>query len=303
MNKKKRKYDEVIRKDHFHSGHLLCPGCPGAIALRYITMTLGKNTMVSSGATCLNLPISFYPRAIDIPSIFISMPSTAAGMTGISLALKVLKRKGRLGFSEKITVFGIAGDGGAGDIGFAALSGAAERNDDGIFFCFDNEAYMMTGAQRSSLTPKYAWTASTVKGKSQGKKDLPLILADHGIPYVATVSVAYPDDFVRKIVRARDMGEGFKYIHMMCPCPTGWKFPESKTVEISRLAVETGSWILYEIVDGHKELTYRPKTRKPVRQYVEKQGRFSHLSEEDLANLQKEIDREWKKYEFSSHTA
>jgi len=156
---------------------------------------------------------------------------------------------------------------------------------------------MMTGAQRSSLTPKSAWTSSTVGGKTEGKKNLPLIMADHGIPYVATVSIAYPEDFTRKVIRARDLGEGFKYIHMMCPCPTGWRFPENKTIEVSRLGVETGSWILYEVVHGKKEVTYRPKQRRPVRDYVEKQGRFSHLTEEDISRLQKEVDRIWKGFD------
>jgi pyruvate ferredoxin oxidoreductase beta subunit len=293
----KRKYESMIQKDHLHPGHLLCPGCAGALALRYILMALGKNTIAVTGATCLNLPVSFYPRAIDIPSIFISMASTAAGMSGISLALKVLKRKGRLPFKEKVTVFGLAGDGCTGDIGFAAVSGAAERNDDGIYFCFDNEAYMMTGAQRSSLTPKSAWTSSTTAGKKEGKKDLPLIMADHGIPYVATVSVAYPEDFTRKVIRARDIGEGFKYIHMMCPCPTGWRFPEDKTVEISRLAVETGTWILYEVVNGKKEVTYRPRQRRPVKDYVGKQGRFFHFAGRDISRLQKEVDQKWKAFD------
>ncbi len=297
MSLRKGKYEEIIKKDHLHPGHLLCPGCAGALALRYIIMTLGENSIGVTGATCLNLPVSFYPRAIDIPSLFISMASTAAGMSGISLALKVLKRKGRLPFKEKVNVFGLAGDGGTSDIGFAAVSGAAERNDDGIYFCFDNEAYMMTGVQRSSLTPKLAWTSSTVAGKTEGKKNLPLIMADHGIPYVATVSVAHPEDFTRKVIRARDMGEGFKYIHMMCPCPTGWRFPEDKTVEIGRLAVETGIWILYEVVNGKREVTYRPKERRPVRDYVERQGRFSHLTEEDISRLQKEVDQKWKVFE------
>lgn len=299
MTIKKSRYEEMIGKDHLHPGHFLCPGCAGALALRYILMALGKNTIGVTGATCLNLPVSFYPRAIDIPSLFISMASTAAGMSGISLALKVLKRKGRLPFPEKVTVFGLAGDGGTSDIGFAAVSGAAERNDDGIYFCFDNEAYMMTGIQRSSLTPKLAWTSSTVTGKTENKKNLPLIMADHGIPYVATVSVAYPEDFLKKIGRAKDIGEGFKYIHMMCPCPTGWRFPESQTVDVSRLAVETGIWILYEMVRGKKEVTYRPKRRRPVRDYIEKQARFSHLTKKDISRLQNEVDERWEAFEAS----
>ncbi len=299
MKIKKRKYEGIVKEDHLHPGHLLCPGCAGALALRYILMALGENSIAVTGATCLNLPVSFYPRAIDIPSLFISMASTAAGMSGISLALKVLKRKGRLAFKEKVTVFGLAGDGCTSDIGFAALSGAAERNDDGIYFCFDNEAYMMTGVQRSSLTPKLAWTASTLEGKPENKKNLPLIMADHGIPYVATVSVAYPEDFIRKVAHARDLGDGFKYIHMMCPCPTGWRFPESETVEISRLAVETGVWVLYEVVEGKKEITYRPKPRRPVKDYIEKQARFSHLAGEDVKRLQKEVDQKWKAFEES----
>jgi len=199
---------------------------------------------------------------------------------------------------EKITVFAVAGDGGTADIGFGALSGAAERNDDGIYFCYDNEAYMNTGIQRSSQTPLKSWTTSTLEGKPQPKKDLPKIMADHRIPYVATASVGFPDDLIMKTKKAKDMIGGFRYIHTQGPCAPGWRFSENKVIEIARLAVECGMWLLYEVEDGNLRLTYKPTPRKPVKEYLSKQGRFSHLTEDDIKEIQSQVDQECEKHNF-----
>ena len=185
----------------------------------------------------------------------------------------------------------VAGDGGTADIGFASLSGAAERNEDIIYFCFDNEAYMNTGIQRSSETPVNAWTMSTPSGKRENQKDMPAIMAAHKIPYMATASISYPYDLTAKVAKARDMGKGFKYIHVHTPCPTGWRFPENKTVEVGRLAVETGMWKLYEIENGgQKRLTYKPQPRKAVTEYLKAQGRFGHLKAADHEVIQQNVD-------------
>ncbi len=286
--------DTLSRGEIFRSGHALCPGCPGGMIFRWITKTLGKDSILSMGATCLALPTGVYPSSIEIPSIYIAMAPAPAAISGISAAIKVLKRKGRIRADRKINVLAVSGDGSSGDIGMACLSGAAERNDDGIYFCFDNEAYMNTGIQRSGLTPQFSWTTSTLKGKAEKKKDLPRIMAAHDIPYVATVSVGYPEDFISKIEKARDMEPGFKYFHIHAPCPTGWRFPESKTVEVARLAVETGFWTLYEVDHGSTRITHQPSKLRPVMDYLQVQGRFEGLSDEDVGELQRGIDERWE---------
>jgi pyruvate ferredoxin oxidoreductase beta subunit len=290
-----RELDELIpREELFHNGHPLCPGCPGGMAARWITKVLGKHTIMNTGATCMVLTTQVHPYSVEVPSFFIAMAPAAAGMSGMIAATKVLKRKGVIPEDRKINIIALSGDGSTGDIGMAALSGIAERNDDGIYFCYDNEAYMNTGIQRSSSTPQFSWTTSTTKGKEQRKKDLPRIMAAHDIPYVATVSVGYPEDFIAKVAKARDMGPGFKYIHIQAPCPTGWRFPENRTVEVARLAVETGFLILYEVEHGHFRITYRPSKGKPVDEYLKCQGRFDALTDEAIEALQRWVDKNWE---------
>jgi len=262
---------------------------------RWITKTLGKDSIATISASCLALPTMVYPHALELPCLYINMASSPCGISGISAAIRVLKRKGRIPKERAIHAIAVAGDGSTADIGMAALSGAAERNDDGIYFCFDNEAYMNTGIQRSSCTPQFSWTTSTLKGKAERKKDVPRIMAAHDIPYVATVSVGYPDDFIKKLEKAKDMEPGFRYFHVHAPCPTGWRFPESDTIKIARLAVETGFWSLYEIDHGSSRVTYRPPIRRPVRDYLEAQGRFKGLTDEDIQALQRGVDEEWNR--------
>ena len=285
------------QEELFHKGHPLCPGCPGGMAFRWITKALGKDSIVNIGATCLCLPTQIHPYSLELPCLYIAMAPSAAGISGMSAAIKVLKRQGVIPADRKINVIAVSGDGSTGDIGMAALSGAAERNDDGIYFCYDNEAYMNTGIQRSGTTPQFSWTTSTTKGKPQRKKDIPRIMAAHDIPYVATVSVAFPEDFVRKVEKARDMEPGFKYLHIHGPCPTGWRFPENKTVEVARLAVETGFLFLYEVDHGSLRITYRPRKRKPVEDYLRLQGRFEGLSDEEIGTLQAWVDERWEHME------
>jgi pyruvate ferredoxin oxidoreductase beta subunit len=216
----------------------------------------------------------------------------------MSAGLRILRRKGKLPPDRQINVFSVAGDGGTADIGFAGLSGAAERNDDGIYFCFDNEAYMNTGVQRSSQTPAKTWTTTTLEGKPQPKKDMPMIMAAHGIPYVATACVGFPEDLISKSAKAREMRGGFRYIHTLGPCTTGWRFPENEAIKIARLAVDCGIWLLYEIEYGEFTLTYKPRQRKPVKEYLSRQGRFSHLTEDDIRAIQAEVDQKCTKHGF-----
>ena len=279
------------REELFHSGHPLCPGCSGGVMMRWIGKALGKETIATISASCIAISTSVYPTSLEMPCLYISMASSPAGITGVSAALRILKRKNRFPRDRKVNVIAIAGDGSAGDIGMSSLSGAAERNDDGIFFCFDNEAYMNTGIQRSGTTPQNSWTTSTPDGKTERKKDLPLIMAAHHVPYVATASIAFPDDFYKKVIRARDMGPGFKYIHVYSPCPTGWRFPEGKTVDIARLGVETGYWMLYEVDQGRFRPTYLPEKRRPVNEFFRSQRRFSKMKEEQIKKYQENIDK------------
>ncbi len=285
--------ESLPKEELFHPGHPFCPGCPGGMIMRWVTKVLGRNSICTLSASCVALPAMVFPHSLEIPCLYIAMAPSPAGLTGISAAIRVLKRKGRIPADRKINIFVMSGDGSAGDIGMASLSGAAERNDDGIFFCFDNEAYMNTGIQRSGSTPAFSWTTSTLTGKPQKKKDLPRIMAAHDIPYVATVSIAHPEDFIKKIEKARDMEPGFKYFHILSPCPTGWRFPENETIHIARLAVETGFWVLYEIEHGSLTINYRPEKRKPVEAYLNAQGRFKGLSEESIRALQEWVDERW----------
>jgi pyruvate ferredoxin oxidoreductase beta subunit len=289
MIMKAEKENILNQEEIMQAGHNLCPGCPGGIAWRLITKVLGKSSILVHSASCYGNPVMLYPSCLTVPSLYVSFASASAAISGVSAAIRNLERDGVI--KERINLFVVAGDGGTADIGFASLSGAAERNEDIIYFCFDNEAYMNTGIQRSSETPVNAWTMSTPAGKRENQKDMPAIMAAHKIPYMATASIAYPYDLTAKVAKARDMGKGFKYIHVHTPCPTGWRFPESKTVEVGRLAVETGMWKLYEIENGgQKRLSYKPQPRKAVTEYLKAQGRFGHLKAADHEVIQENVD-------------
>jgi pyruvate/2-oxoacid:ferredoxin oxidoreductase beta subunit len=194
------------------------------------------------------------------------------------------------------TVVTIAGDGGTFDIGIQAISAAAERNDDYIFICYDNEAYMNTGIQRSSATPWGSWTTTTPSSdlKSQPKKDIVQILAAHRIPYIATASIAYPDDFARKIRKAKET-RGFKFIYAFSPCPVGWRFSPEMTIRLARLAVQSKIFPVYEVEEGERYTLNIEPEGIPVRDYITPQGRFSFLREGDMERIQENVDREWQR--------
>jgi pyruvate ferredoxin oxidoreductase beta subunit len=297
MNRKEA-MTHLCKEDYFKSGHPLCPGCTGGTFWRLVTKVMGRNSIVSVAASCICGPAGFFPSVLDLSTCSGSFATAAPQITGIRAALRILKRQGKLAKDEDINVFAVAGDGGTADIGFAGLSGAAERNDDGVYFCVDNEAYMMTGIQRSSQTPGGTWTTFTLEGKPQKKKDVPMIMAAHGIPYVATASIGFPEDLISKAAKAKEMRGGFRYIHTLCPCPTGWRFPEKEAIEIARLAVDCGIWLLYEIVHGEFKLTYRPRRRKPVREYLSRQGRFGHLTAKEIETIQSEVDQKCAEHDF-----
>ena len=285
---------DLPKKKYVMPGNAACPGCPLNLGLRYLGMAIGDEAILVIPAGCTTVVQGLMPKSgINMPIlnvVFASAPATAAGLA-TALALR----------GKKAVIVSWAGDGGTGDIGFATLSGAAERNDNIIHICADNEAYMNTGIQRSSLTPYGAWTTTTVTGKREFKKDLPLIMLMHRVPYVATASIAYPLDFIEKVKKAVSM-KGFKYIHLHAPCPVGWRFEPSRTVEIAKLAVETGMWILFEAVNGKLRISppSQPfkdkKRRKPVAEYLRAQGRFAHLTDEDIKRLEMYVDEVWELY-------
>jgi pyruvate ferredoxin oxidoreductase alpha subunit len=274
-----------------YPGTTSCPGCGMSLVVRNVVEAMGKNTVMVENIGCGAWNAAGGMGAmtgIGIPAFpSMPLPSGSACATGISLALK---EKGQ----EDTKVVLLGGDGSLGDIGFTALSGAAERNSDFICVTEDNEAYANTGIQRSGATPQYAWTTTTpvsssATGKSTPRKDMPLIIAAHRVPYVATASLAYMADFKLKLEKARQM-KGFRYIHVYTPCPTSWRFPPEKTIEMSKLGVTTGIFTLYEIEDGKIKITVKPAKMKPVGEYLKAQGRFAHLTEEEIASIQGDVD-------------
>ncbi len=286
-----RSMKDVPREDMLIHGHGACPGCGYAATAKNIAKMLGPNTVVYVPASCLVVFGAIYPYSSwKIPYLYTAFENTGAVTSGIKAAL----RRRHI----DATVVGMAGDGGTFDIGLQALSGAAERNEDIIYVCLDNEAYMNTGIQRSSATPFGAWTTTTpvgleVKGNRRFKKDIARIVADHDVPYVATLSVAHFTDFVRKMQKAKET-RGFRFLHCLTPCIPGWRIEPSIGVSINRLAVDTGMWTLYEVENGVPKVTYRPKTMVPVTEYLKLQGRFRHISEADARELQAWLCEKWR---------
>lgn len=281
-----------------HPGSRACSGCGLSIVYRIALKALGKDSILVVPPSCLTVLQGLYPVAsTKLPSLNVTFASTAAAATGILAALRALKR-------EHTTVAAWAGDGGTADIGIQALSGACERGEDFIFICYDNEAYMNTGVQRSGTTPQGALTTTTpLTGKLQVGKDVPAIMAAHGIDYIATASASYPLDLFDKVAKAKGF-KGVKYLHVHTPCPSGWGFEPQDTVKIGRLAVETGLYGLYEIEHSKWKLTgpskrLLNKERRPVEEYFKTQSRFKGLSKSQISKIQKQVDGKWEAYDRS----
>jgi len=289
------KLKELPREEYLLRGHAACAGCGAALALRHTLKALGRRSILVIPACCTSIIQGPYPKtAVRVPLFNIVFAAAAAAAAGISAGLEALG-------VEDVTVVAWAGDGGTADIGIQALSGAAERGDNILYICYDNEAYMNTGIQRSGATPLGAWTTTTPTGKTEHKKNMPMIMMAHGIPYVATASPSYPVDLFTKVRRAMEI-RGTKYIHIHAPCPTGWRYPSSKTVEVGRRAVQTGMWVLFEVDHGRFRLS-RPSAplteksrRRPVEEYLRMQGRFSRLTPRDVEALQAWVDESWENY-------
>jgi pyruvate ferredoxin oxidoreductase beta subunit/2-oxoisovalerate ferredoxin oxidoreductase beta subunit len=278
----------VTDRDYFKPGHLGCPGCGAAIAIKFALKALGEKIIMVIPASCASIIVGPYPQsAVNIPILHTAFATAGAAASGVRAALDL---KG----DTETTVLSWAGDGGTFDIGFQSLSGAVERNEDCIFVCYDNEAYMNTGVQRSSSTP-YGMRTTTTPGqdwKKTRKKNIMETMAAHRIPYAATASIAFPEDMVAKFQKAKAKKGGARFIHIFASCATGWGAPSEMSVKIARLAVQTNIFPLYEIENGTRYiLNY--KGDRPVEDYLQTQGRFKHLSKADIAQIQKMVTEDW----------
>lgn len=292
---KSMKIKDLPEKEMILPGTRLCSGCGPQLAYRMILKALGPKTIVTVPASCMTVVHGmqgFTP--VLVPVLNTPFATVAASASGISASLKSQN------LDKDVTVLAIAGDGGTVDIGIQALSGAAERRTDIIYCCYDNEAYMNTGVQRSGSTPHGAYTTTTPNGKLETKKNMPLIMEAHGLNYIATTCSSYPRDIYQKFLKAKEMrGQGLRYIHILSPCPPGWGFHTSKTIEIGRLAVKTGFWPMYEIINGKMELSgpskmlVNPEKRKPIEDYLNTQNRFKNISSDEKNELKRYIDDLW----------
>lgn len=276
-------------EEYYMPGNILCAGCGESLAMRLALKVLGRNTVVATVPGCASAALIMGASALPLHV----GPFAAGGaiLSGIEAAFDAK------GLGGRINVVGFIGDGGTADIGFQSLSAMVERGHNVIYVCLENEAYMNTGGQRSGTTPLGAYTTTTPvgkvwRGKDRPRKNMPLLMADHGAPYVATASIGYPLDYVNKVKKAAEI-RGPKYIHVLAPCPVGWGFHESKTIEMARLAVESRIWPLYEVVGGVWRITHDVKKPKPVKEYLTAQRRFSHLTAEDIERVQREVDEAW----------
>ena len=285
------------------SGNGACGGCPSTMALRAVGKALGPNAVMLLTPSCAVASMGMTPKlGYNWPAMNICFATAGASASGMVQALEILKEKGRFD-GDVPTVFNWVGDGGTYDIGFQALSAAAERNEDIIHFCYNNEAYSNTGVQRSGATPRNCFTTTTPTGKKQAQKSMALLMLEHRIPYVATATVAYPGDLYDKIMKAKSI-PGTKYIEILSPCYLGWGFDMEETVSMSRKAVQSGAWLLWEAEHGQISFSHPTdglisgyNKLKPVSEYLKGQERFMKMlksadAELRIAEIEKDIERE-----------
>lgn len=271
-------------------GHKACPGCALGIVGRLATKIFGKKTVVTLPASCMSTVTTIYPQmSYYVPSLTAPFPATGAILNGLAAGFEAQG-------IDDVVVTGFAGDGGTADIGLQALSGAVEQGRNFVYICYDNEAYMNTGIQRSGLTPIGSSTTTTPagscsSGEAKPKKNMFEIMMAHRIPYAATASTSYPDDLANKLQKAKDI-KGPAFLHVLAPCPTGWGFDAADTIAIGKLAVDCGLWSLMEYENGKVTVNKMAEKPKPVSEYLMKQRRFKHLTEEDLEGITQVRDRE-----------
>jgi pyruvate ferredoxin oxidoreductase beta subunit len=290
------------REERFTGGHRLCAGCGAAIVARQVLLAADGPVVIGNATGCLEVATTLYPYSSwKVPWIHNAFENVAATISGVETAYHAFKESGKIDKDIHFIAFG--GDGGTYDIGLQALSGALERGHKMLYICYDNEAYMNTGIQRSSATPKGASTTTApagkvIPGKVQRRKDLTAIVAAHHIPYVAQTAPHNFMDLTRKVERAL-AADGPSFINILAPCHRGWRHAPEDTLKVTRIAANTCFWPLYEIVDGVWKLNYKPKNKLPIEEWLKFQGRFSHLfrgkgNPELVAEIQADIDRDWE---------
>jgi len=289
----------IQKKEKFAPGHRACIGCGEALAIRLAFKAVGSNTIVVNATGCMEIVASQIPNTTwCLPWIHTLFENTAAVASGVEAAYKAMKRKGK-DVPENTKIVAIGGDGATSDIGLQALSGALERGHDFLYICFDNEAYMNTGIQRSSATPFGAVTTTSPAGKKSigqfsWKKNMPEIAVAHNIPYVATASHSYPFDLMAKVAKAVNT-PGPAYIHVLSVCPTGWRSATDTVIKLGRLAVETGIFPLYEVENGVHKMSVNLTQLRPVKDYLKQQGRFRHLSDDNIDIIQERVEKDYYK--------
>lgn len=291
----------VTRKDPLCGGHSACAGCGAPIVVRQVLMASKDPVVVTSATGCLEVVTTIFPyTAWTVPFLHNAFENSAATCSGIEAAFQALKKKGKVS-AEHINFVAFGGDGGTYDIGFQSLSGAMERGHDMLYVCYNNEAYMNTGIQRSSATPKGAATTTApagkvIPGKTQFTKNLTEIMVAHDLPYVAQSAVGFWRDLTAKAEKAFAV-RGPKFMNVLQPCRLGWGYKPELTAAMGRLAAETCVWPLYEVENGKYKLSYKPKEKKPVIEFLKLQDRFRHLlkpgNEAILESIQQEVDRRW----------
>ncbi len=294
----------VQKEEMLSGGHRLCAGCGASVAVRQVLLGAPDNIQMVIGnpTGCLEVSTTIYPyTSWNTSFIHSAFENAASTMSGVEAAYQSMKAQGKIDEDYRFVVF--AGDGGTYDIGFQALSGALERGHKMVYVCYNNEAYMNTGIQRSGATLRGSWTTTSPHGKEsfgkkENRKDMTLIAAAHNIPYVAQASISHWKDLIRKSRKAFE-ADGPAFINVLSPCHRGWRYPPEKTVEVAKLAVQSCIWPLYEVENGKWKLTTKVRYKESIEEYMRMQGRFAHLfkpgNEEVLADLQQYIDREWQK--------
>ena len=285
---------EIPDEEFIYPGTRACAGCSMALIYRIALKALGPKTIITVPASCLTVLHGMQGFCTTKVSVLHTpFATTGASASGIVASLE------DKGLADDVNVVAFAGDGGTVDIGIQSLSGAVERGTNFIYACYDNEAYMNTGVQRSGSTPYGAYSTTTPNGKRGYKKNMAKILEAHGIPYVATAISSYPLDLYEKFKNAMKIN-GPKYIHILAPCPPGWGYNPKDSIEIGRLAVQTGFWPLYEVIEGKFVLSkdsskyLDPQKRKPIIEYLNTQKRFKSISDEDIERHQSYIEDQWK---------
>ncbi len=285
-------------------GHRLCPGCGPSIAIRMMMKASGKNTIVSTATGCMEVGTTLYPyTSWLVPWVHTAFENAAATASGIEAAYKAMGR--RSSEQRKVNIIALGGDGGTFDIGIQALSGALERGHDFLYLCYDNEAYMNTGIQRSGATPHGAstttsWGGKKIPGKPEWKKDLIGISIAHGIEFAATASIAYWNDFITKVKKALDV-DGPSVIHILAPCPRGWRYEDKDTIKLARLATQTRYFPIYEFDKGRYTFNIKVPNPLPVEEFLKAQGRFKHLFKPEYSNeiqeIQEFVNENWERLE------